>query len=274
MEKIGYLGPEGSYSSLAAARLRPNAVLKDYQSFPLVFASLVNGETDGIAVPIENSLNGGVLQNMDLLQATDGVYAAAETTIKIDHRLAYLNGADLRGITRIYSHSQALAQCADFLYENFPSASLIHTPLTAASLSMVKTLSDACIVGAHTEKAGFALSPENIADADNNHTRFLLIKRGEAPENARSQRIYFSVTSLNKSGALLSLLQIVSDHGLNMTKIESRPVKTAAEEYRFFIEIEGDYSSQEVKDALAHVRNSAKSFKLLGAYSEQNEKTD
>lgn len=274
MEKIGYLGPEGSYSSLAAARLRPNAVLKDYQSFPLVFASLVNGETDGIAVPIENSLNGGVLQNMDLLQATDGVYAAAETTIKIDHRLAYLKGADLRGITRIYSHSQALAQCADFLYENFPSASLIHTPSTAASLSMVKTLSDACIVGAHTEKEGFELSSENIADADNNHTRFLLIKRGEVPENARSQRIYFSVTSLNKSGALLSLLQIVSDHGLNMTKIESRPVKTAAEEYRFFIEIEGDYSSQEVKDALAHVRSSAKSFKLLGAYSEQNEKAN
>ena len=109
MEKIGYLGPEGSYSSLAAARLRPNAELKDYQSFPLVFASLVNGETDGIAVPIENSLNGGVLQNMDLLQATDGVYAAAEITIKIDHRLAYLKGADLRGITRIYSHGQALA---------------------------------------------------------------------------------------------------------------------------------------------------------------------
>ena len=70
MEKVGYLGPEGSYSSLAAAAMCPEAKLIAYQSFPLAFASLTSGETDAIAVPIENSLNGGVLQNMDLLQST------------------------------------------------------------------------------------------------------------------------------------------------------------------------------------------------------------
>ena len=266
MDKVGYLGPEGSYSSLAAAAMCSDAKLVAYQSFPLAFASLTSGETDAIAVPIENSLNGGVLQNMDLLQSTEGIYAAQEQIIKIDHRLAFLRGADKNKIKRIYSHNQALEQCANYLFKNFPTAKLISTQSTAASLSFVTSEEDACIVGSHTAKEGFELSDENIADVTNNYTHFLLIKRGRVPANAHSRRIYFSVTSLNKSGALLSLLQRVYDHGLNMTKIESRPVKTAAEEYRFFIEIEGDYSQKEVKAALEAIKSISKSFKLLGAY--------
>lgn len=266
MEKIGYLGPEGSYSRIAAEKMRPKAQLLAFQSFPQVFASLVSGQTDAVAVPIENTLNGAVLQNMDLLQSTDGVYAAEECVIKIEHRLATLAGADKSKIKRIYSHSQALEQCSKYLLENFPSARLIPTPSTAASLEKIQTEEDAGIVGAHTKKAGLVLSEYDIADEDGNFTHFLLVKRGRLPADARSRKIYFSVTCANRSGALLSLLSRISDYGLNMTKIESRPVKNAPDEYRFFIEIEGDYSSERVKNALSDIGKTANSLKLLGCY--------
>lgn len=266
MEIIGYLGPEGSYTSLAAEKLRPDAERRAYGNFRLVMQALVSGECDGVVAPIENSLNGGVLQNIDLLQSTEGVYAAEECTVPIDHRLATLAGADPKNITRIYSHRQALDQCGAFLSANYPAAELIATPSTAASLSMLKSLKDGCIVGAHTVRRGVTLSPRNIADEPCNLTHFLLVRRGEPAPDAFSRRIYFCVTCRHEPGALLKLLRPLSEGELNMTKIESRPIKERPGEYRFFIEVEGDYSSDKVKEALAKVRAAAHSWKLLGAY--------
>lgn len=266
MENIGYLGPEGSYSSIAAAQMKPDAKLCAYQSFPKVFLSLISKQTDAIVVPIENTLNGGVLQNIDLLQSTDGIYATEECVIKIDHRLAFLKGADKSRIKRIYSHSQALEQCAKYLSENFPSATLVPTESTAASLEKIQTEEDAGIVGSHTKKEGIVLSESNIADEDSNFTHFLLIRRAKISDNAHSRKIYFSVTCANRSGALIELLACVSKYGLNMTRIESRPIKNAPDEYRFFLEIEGDYSDRNVKNALSEIENAANSFKLLGCY--------
>ena len=266
MQKIGYLGPEGSYSHIAAKKFCADARLCAYRSFPLVMASLVSGETDAVVMPIENTLNGGVLQNLDLLQSTENVCAVAERVIGIDHRLAILRGADKSKIKRIYSHSQALDQCAKYLFEHFPAAELIPARSTAASLEMIKTPEDAGVVGAHVIDDRLVLSKCNIADEDNNYTHFLLIRRGGIENNARSRRIFFSLTCPNKSGALLRLLQKLSDNGINMTKLQSRPVKNAPDEYAFFIEIDGDYSRTEIKSALDSVRSAANSFKLLGCY--------
>ena len=143
---------------------------------------------------------------------------------------------------------------------------MIPTASTAASLEKIITEADAGVVGAHTKKDGLILSPCNIADEDGNFTHFLLVKLTVLPETARSEKIYFSVTCANRSGALLLILERISVHGLNMTKIESRPIKNAPDEYRFFIETEGDYSSARVKSALADIRKITNSFKLLGCY--------
>lgn len=266
MEKIGYLGPEGSYSSIAAQKMRPDAELLPFKSFPQVFSSLVSSETDAIVIPIENSLNGGVLQNIDLLQSTEGAYATEECIIKIDHRLAYKDGADKKTIKNIYSHAQALEQCSKYLFENFPKARLIPTASTAASLEKILTVADAGVIGAHMKIDGITLTPYNIADEDANFTHFLLVKLTMPSETARSRKIYFSVTCANRSGALLHILERISGHGLNMTKIESRPIKNVPDEYRFFIETEGDYSSVQVKSAIADIRKITNSFKLLGCY--------
>ncbi|MDE6667809.1 MAG: hypothetical protein K2K38_05630 [Clostridia bacterium] len=264
--KCAYLGPCGSYSHLAATKMRPSDELLAYGSFRSIMNAVESGECDCAVIPIENTLNGGVLQNIDLLQTAEGVVAVEEISLPLDHRIATLKGADLDGITRIYSHEQPLAQCSEYLAKNFPSAQLIATSSTAASLDMIKTFSDAAIVGAHVKKDGIVLSEENISDGKNNFTHFLLVKRGSISESAHSSKIYFSVTCVHSSGALLDILEPMRAGGLNMTKIQSRPIKDRAGEYRFFIEVEGNYADGAVKKVLDGIKNSAKSFKLLGAY--------
>ncbi len=266
MEVIGYLGPEGSYSYLAARKFRPDAEHKPYPSFRSLMRALMSDECSAVAVPIENSLNGGVNQNIDLLQAVEGIYAGEECSVEIDHRLARLERAHSTGVTRIFSHQQALEQCGEYLAENYPDAELVATPSTAAGLDKLEKSTDACIVGAHTNRAGVVLSADNIADEKNNVTHFLLVKKGAPQEGTHSDKVYFSATCRHESGALIKLLVPICEGGLNMTKIQSRPIKKRSGEYRFFVEIEGDFADANIEKTLKKVAEIASSFKILGVY--------
>ncbi|MCD8294147.1 MAG: ACT domain-containing protein [Clostridia bacterium] len=266
MSKIGYLGPEGSYSEIAAERIMPEAEKVAYQNFPLLMKALLSKEADVIVAPIENSINGGVLQNIDLLQSTDGVCAVQECVVHIDHRLATMEGAPLSGIKRIYSHQQALDQCARYINANYPTARLIATSSTAAGIQKIQSPEDAGICGSHMKAEGITLSGENIADEKNNFTHFLLVVRGAADPAKPSRKIYFSFTCRHEPGALFKILKCMADDNVNMTKIESRPIKDKPGEYRFFIEIEGDYSNAATRKTLGRVADAANSFKILGAY--------
>lgn len=266
MERVGYLGPIGSYSYGAAKDFFPDALYLAYESFPLVMNSLICGETDYIVLPIENSLNGGVLQNLDLLKNTENIVAVKEAIVAIDHRLVYLKEAEKSGIEVIYSHEQALQQCEKYLTKNFPNARLVSCASTAASLDLVKNKNEACIVGVHLKREGFTFSTENIADEPNNFTHFLLVMRGGIPNGFQSKKIFFTFTCPNVSGALVNILNKLRDYGINMTKIESRPIKNKPDEYSFFLEIEGDYSSERIKLALKDIKKLSSAFKLLGCY--------
>ena len=263
----GYLGPEGTYSSIAVKKLLPNAEAVAYPSFFALFNALENGGADRIVLPIENTLNGAVTQNLDLLQEREGVYADAAYSVKVEHRLITLYGSDLKKVKNIYSHPQALAQCAKYLALNFPFARLHETASTADCINMIVSAEDAGIVGSHCAREGFALSDGSISDEENNYTQFLLVKRGSVPEDGKSDRIFFSVTCRHETGALVGLLDLLRKSGINMTKIESRPIKKMAGQFRFFIEIEGDYADPAVKKALNNLKQAALSFKLLGCYT-------
>jgi prephenate dehydratase len=225
-------------------------------------------------VPISNSLQGGVLQNLDLLQSHEDLYAVKELVIRIDHRLAYKAGTKLSDIGRVYSHRQALDQCLGFLTKNLPFASFRETESTAFGLS--RAMEDpsgksVAIVGAHTEnlRGGFVMSEESISDEKNNYTHFLLIKKGKDALPNASTRIFFSTVCPHEPGSLLQLLQIISKYGVNMTKIESRPVKNRVGEYRFFIEAECNIGDSCVQDMLQAIRENTLECKLLGAYNAQ-----
>ena len=282
--KIAFLGPEGSYSHLAAQSFLKTESTGEYRAndwdecipfrnFPEVFAAVASGRVDAAAVPIENSLQGGVLQNLDLLQSSENLYAVKELIIRIDHRLVYKEDVKLSEIGRVYSHRQALDQCAEFLSKQMPFAALRDAESTTFGLTRAmedESGKSAAIVGAHTEnlRRGFVMSEESIADEKNNFTHFLLIKKGETALPKTSERVFFSAVCPHRPGSLIELLQIIAKYGINMTKIESRPVKNKVGDYRFFIEADCNIGSKEVAELLESIKVRTLECKLLGAYSQ------
>ena len=281
--KIAFLGPEGSYSHLAAKLFLNTEANQEkkvgewdecvpFRNFPEVLAAVSVGKVDAAAIPIENSLQGGVSQNLDLLRDAEDLYAMKEEIVRIDHRLVYKAGVSLSQIGRVYSHRQALDQCASFLSREIPFASLRETESTGCGLARAmedETGKSAAIVGAHTEslRSGFVMGEECISDEKNNFTHFLLIKKGAACLPKNSGKIFFSVVGPHRPGGLLELLQVIAKYGVNMTKIESRPVKNRPGDYRFFIEAEADIGAETTKEMLAAIEEKALEWKLLGAYN-------
>lgn len=264
--KTGYLGPEGTNSEIAAKKLCPDGEYIPYPSFTALFTALESGALPQIVIPIENTLNGAVVQNLDLLQEAEGVFAAATTAIKIDHRLLTLKGADVSKIKRVYSHSQALAQCEKYILRELPNARLFSVASTVAGAEYIKSVEDAGIVGAGFIKEGFQLSGENISDSRDNYTYFFKVIKGAPEEDAAQRRVFFSVTCRHEAGSLLNLLTVLSDYDINMTEIESRPIKDRRGEFRFFIEVDGSLADERIKRALEELKKRASTLKLLGAY--------
>ena len=281
--KIAFLGPEGSYSHLAAkAFLQTESTgvktINDwdecipFRNFPEVLAAVKNGRVDGAAIPIENSLQGGVSQNLDLLQAAEELYAVKECVLRIEHRLIYKEGTPFSQIGRVYSHRQALDQCAGFLDREMPFAALRETESTAFGLT--KAMEDdsgksAAIAGAHAAnlRGGFVMSEESISDEKNNFTHFLLVKKGQNRLPKTSERVFFSAVCPHRRGSLVALLQIIASYDINMTKIESRPVKDRPGDFRFFIEADCNIGDPQVQEMLASIRENTLECKLLGAYN-------
>ncbi len=261
MSVAGYLGPKGTYTEKAAGILCPNSEKREYSSFYEVFGALKAGIIDSAVVPIENAIQGSVTQCLDLLYDS-GAFIVKETTVQIEHRLIVMKGAGLADIKRVYSHEQAIKQCSEFLGAELPGASVIYTDSTAMGAKMIKSREDAAIGGEQLAEGNLEALDAEIANEPENCTKFVEI-RSCAPSGGG--KVFFATGGENKPGALLNILQIIKEHNLNMTKIESRPVKRHFGSYLFFIEIEGGLSDGKVQDCLNQLKNFV-GFKLLGAY--------
>lgn len=263
--KIAYLGPEGSYSHLAVKQFDRDAEGIPCPNFKEVALSALSGACDACVLPIENSLQGGVLQNLDLLQELPLV-AVKERLLRIRHRLIYKKGTALSDIKRIYSHEQAIGQCTRFLLDVVPHAEVVAVESTAKGVSMISLPTDAGIGGEHLISEGLEAYEGEIADEPNNYTHFLLLIPSEKDVPRHTERIFMAAVCPNRPGSLLGLLQIIGDAGLNMTKIESRPIKQTPGEYSFFIEFEGDYQSEWVQNTLRQMEGYCRRLKVIGAY--------
>ncbi len=261
---VSCLGPIGSYSELAAKKLCPDREILLCKNFPEVVSALVTGKTDDAVLPIENAIQGGVLQNLDLME-TEDVFAVEQTVIPIDHRLIKKPGVPLSAIERVYSHEQAIGQCSAFLGKYLPAAQCVFTDSTAKSVGLVDDRS-AGIVGSHVRAEGLELSSENIANDKGNCTQFVRLRRREEGLPQRCRTVFFSAVCDHRPGSLLQLLDCFARVGINLTKIESRPIRGVYGEYRFFIAADGDLSDGKVRDALEKARSVCRTFRLLGAY--------
>ena len=261
--KVSCLGPEGSFSQRAAEELCAGAEVLFAPTFAEAVRLLTAGEADFCVLPVENALNGGVGGALDLI-SSEKVFGVRELPLPIDQRLATLEGVKVEDIRFVYSHEQAIAQCKEYLRTKLPQAQWRFTPSTVESLSRLDQCS-AGIVGAHVRREGVVLSKENIADDKGNFTRFLLLERaGSLPE--RSAMVFLAAVCAHRPGSLLGLLRIFQRYSLNLTRIESRPVKGAFGQYRFFIEFAGNLAEERVKAAIREAEAYCETFKLLGAY--------
>lgn len=266
---VVYLGPEGTFSHFAGLRyLGASAEYTPRPHIPGVFESVASGEADLGVVPIENSLQGAVGQSLDSLMHYD-VAVQAELFARISHCLM-AKGGELSEIRHVYSHPQPLEQCGGWLRANLPGAELHPVESTSAAARRVaagRGAGSAAIGHARlAAMTGLSILAAPIEDYPDNWTRFFVISKtpNKAGDNNKKSSILF--TTLDKPGALALVLDLLASHGVNITKLESRPVKGEKWRYAFFADLECDLGLPELAAVREGLTEACASLKVLGAY--------
>lgn len=274
---LGYLGPEGSHSEAAADRLRvlwPALGLSPEPTLDRMAAAVVAGRLDGAVVPVENSIEGSVDRVLDLLAEEPELSVRGEWVVPVDHHLLGRAGTPLSGEgapLRVLSHPQALAQCRGTLARLLPGAEPVPTASTADAARRVAAGNglEVCVGSLRAaERYGLTVLHRHLQDRSVNHTRFWLLTRVGWTFPARGRRktaIVFGF-AMDRPGNLYRALEIFARRGINLTRLESRPVGNGLGTYRFFAEIDGDRSAPQVAGALDELGNVAEHVRLLGEY--------
>ena len=268
--KIAIQGEPGSFSHEAALKLVADADVVPVSLSADVFAALVSGQVDAIAIPIENSLAGSVSEHFDLLLTND-VVVERETLLRIRHNLIAVSGAAIGEIDRVFSHPVALAQCRRFLASH-PRMESFAFYDTAGSVKQLVELRDRHAGAIASEAAalyyGAQILESGIEDNAENYTRFFLVRRaGEVLADPESNKISLAFSVENRPGSLVSALAELSALGTNLTKIESRPVHGKPWEYIFYVDCQLN-SPAEGTRALEALRRHCSMVKELGRYRE------
>ena len=268
--QVAYQGVPGAYAHIAARRFfKGNDASNEHflPSWRDVMERVVAGDVDFGVLPIENSTAGSVTQVYDLLNEYP-VYIVAEECLEIEHALLVKPGTGPDDIRKVFSHAQAFFQCREFL-EKYPAWEKISTENTAASAKMVSECGDdscAAIAGVEAgEMYGLEVLRERINDLQGNTTRFIIVSASRRfLKDAKKVSVVFETP--NERGTLYNLLSSIVYNDLNMTKIESRPLRSKKWDSRFFVDFEGNLSDPAVKNALTGMYEEAKSMRLLGNY--------
>src|SRR5438105_10700788 len=266
--KIAYQGEPGAFSEAAARRIDHEAQLAPCHSFEEVFAAVDGGRVTHGILPFENSIGGSIHRNYDLLLAHD-LPLVAEVELPVVHHLLALPGATLAGLRRVYSHPQGLAQCERFL-RTLSGVEIIATYDTAGSAKMVADAGKPDAAAIASARAGevFGLTPlaSSIQDYDDNITRFLVISRRPL-KNAVADKttIVFSVP--NEPGSLFKALSAFALRGVDLTKLESRPIPGRPWEYLFYADVSSARDELPCARALAHLAEFAPTLRVLGSYA-------
>lgn len=246
--RIAYLGPKGTFCEEALIGMvgaEAAAAEVPYPTIAACFDAVASGEVAEALVPIENGLEGGVTQTLDQLMAHEGrIVIRGEVIHPIHHHLIGREGLALGDVTRVLSHPHAPGQCAIFLREQLLHAEVVAALSTADAVRTVVS-GDAPEAAIGTARAaeiyGGVVVAEDIADAGENHTRFVLVGRDEVDASGPGAFTTSIVCSIqqDRPGALLSILQEFSLRAVNLSRLESRPARTGLGRYVFFIDAEG-----------------------------------
>jgi len=264
--KVAYFGPAGTYTQGAMHKHFGHGV----DAIPLpgiaeVFREVESGSVNYGVVPVENSTEGGVTHTLDRL-ARSPLRICGEVQLPIHHCLLS-QAADLKLIKEVRAHAQSLAQCREWLDTYLPDAHRLAVSSNAEAARQTATTPGVAAIAARqaAEVYGLGLLAENIEDEPDNTTRFLVLGK-EAVRSTGRDKTSLMLAAANKPGALYRLLEPFSNHGITLTRIESRPSRRSSWDYNFFLDFEGHEEDALVRQALDEVRSEAMIFKVLGSY--------
>jgi prephenate dehydratase len=274
--RIAYLGPAGTFTEDALREALTAGDEFEPLRTPTVHDAILavqRGEAERALVPFENSIEGSVRSTLDTLAfEAESVTIVGEHDFAVRAMLLAREPVELNEITAVLSHPQPLAQCARFLRENLPGAELRSVSSTAEAARLVGESSEPwAAIGAHAaaELYGCKALREGIEDEANNVTRFVWI----APEGTEpagggvwKTSLVFSELGEDHPGALVEALQEFSSRSVNLSRIESRPLRSELGRYMFFCDLEGSMGDQAVSEAVGALRAKADSVRILGSY--------
>ena len=269
--KVACQGVAGAYSGIAADRLFELADITYFKNFDGVFQAVEKGFCKYGVLPIENSSAGSVNQVYDLMKAHK-FYIVKSLRVSINHNLIVNKDTSIKDIKEIFSHEQALTQCKKYL-EKFPFAKITACPNTAVAAKMLAESGrkDAAAISSRecADLYGLKLLETNVQDSDNNYTRFILIAKDMEFYAGANKISIMTTLPQNAPGSLNKLLAKFSNLGINLTKLESRPIVGSGFEFMFYFDFECDIKSKGVQNLLIELDNSTEQFTFLGAYSEK-----
>lgn len=270
MEKIGYLGPKGTFAFDATLKFAGNSefTLIEFGEISALIYAADSGDVDLAVVPIENALEGTVNVTIDILVHETKLNIVSEVVMPIRHFLLTKPETEPSDIIKIMSHPQALAQCRKFVYNNFKGIELVPTASTAAAAREVSSCDmpyAAIANGVTADIFGLKIINSDIQDHYTNSTRFVILSKKSAALTGNDKTsIAFSVE--DRPGSLLSALKIFADRNINLSKIESRPMKTLLGQYMFIVDFDGHMEDVNIKHMLDELSENSIFYVFLGSY--------
>lgn len=273
--KVAFFGPKATFTHIAAMQqFGLSAELIPQKSIPAVFEEVEKGKAQYGVVPVENSTEGMVSHTLDMFMESD-LKIISEVLLEVHHYLLSRTGR-LEDIKKVYSHPQPIAQCREWLADNLPNVPVVDVASTAVAAQIVSEDYAAAAIASELASSlyGLKVVRERIEDQVNNFTRFLVIGRKFAEKSVDDKTsLMFSVK--DEPGILHRMLEPFAKRGINLTKIESRPLKKKAWEYIFFLDLNGHVSDPDVADAIHDLRDCCQFVKVLGSYPKTSrEKTE
>ncbi len=269
MVKISIQGARGSFHDIVArSRFPEDSEIIESPTYQQVFEDVKKGTADYGVVAIENSSYGSFLDNYDLLLKYD-THIAAETYLHIVHNLIAFPGVPARDITEVYSHPTAFSDCHLFL-EQHPQMRRVETDDTAGAVRMIKEqgLRNAAAIAPRlsAELYGMHLAARDIGSNKKNYMRFLFISRQSAPLSGKADKTSLVIKAKNVPGSLFACLKAFADEGINLTKLESRPIIGDVWQYHFYLDLERALDAPETQRALGELHKAAGMVRILGSY--------
>lgn len=264
---VAYLGPEGTYSQLAAIEFfGPDATLLKCTSIDDVFACVEGKKVSYGIVPVENSTEGAVNNTQDCLVDSEAIIVG-EQIVSIEHSLLVKPNTSKTDVRRIASHKQSLAQCRNYILENFPNAEQFECSSNGEAALLAKENAGTAAIASVLAGQLYELKSleDCIQDKSNNRTRFLALALDSVSATG-SDKTSILVYTENKPGALFRVLEPFEKYQISLTKIETRPSKKEAWEYVFFIDFEGHLEDNATEKLFASLEQGGVVLKILGSY--------